>query len=249
MSDAKHQHLVEFYETDLALARCVHNFMAPALRRGEPSIVVATAEHREMFERLFRQSGIDLDGAANCGLYVALDAADTLAQFMVGSSPHSAGFDATVGALVRTTRGKFKNVHVYGEMVALLWQDGYSGAALELEQLWNGLAKQQDFELLCAYPTSVFELGAGTNAFWQVCECHSSSTLTAGPSARTIPFPPTPKSDGLKNDIEALRSAIERALQLGQLAEGVINIDTSCPDGFIYGLRSPRLSGRNARAI
>jgi signal transduction histidine kinase len=41
-------------------------------------------------------------------------------------------------------------------MVALLWAEGNLEAAIQLEQLWNDLAQTHSFELLCAYPMSLF---------------------------------------------------------------------------------------------
>jgi PAS domain S-box-containing protein len=41
-------------------------------------------------------------------------------------------------------------------MVALLWAEGRREAALQLEELWNDLARTQPFSLLCAYPVSAF---------------------------------------------------------------------------------------------
>ncbi len=43
---------------------------------------------------------------------------------------------------------------MFGEMVALLWADGQTGAAVDLEAMWNELASQYSFSLLCAYPAS-----------------------------------------------------------------------------------------------
>ena len=40
-------------------------------------------------------------------------------------------------------------------MVALLWHQGNVAAAIELETLWNDLAEDRRFSLLCAYPAQV----------------------------------------------------------------------------------------------
>ena len=37
-------------------------------------------------------------------------------------------------------------------MVAVLWAEGYTRAALRLEELWNKLVTEQSLALLCAYP-------------------------------------------------------------------------------------------------
>jgi MEDS: MEthanogen/methylotroph, DcmR Sensory domain len=47
-------------------------------------------------------------------------------------------------------------VRVFGEMVALLWNEGNARGAVRLEDLWNNLAKKIPFTLLCAYPLKTF---------------------------------------------------------------------------------------------
>ena len=78
----------------------------------------------------------------------------------------------------------------YGEMVALLWEDGNIPAALALEDLWNELAATHEFALLCAYPLSAFTDDATAAAFERVCDQHStvipseSYTLLSGVDAK-----------------------------------------------------------------
>lgn len=175
-----HAHAVEFYESDPALTSCLYDFMAPALRSGKPAVVVATPEHRRLFAQAFAQSGVDLAKAERKSLYVALDAEETMSGFMSGQLPDPVRFFGTVGKLVRTTRGGFGNIHLYGEMVSILWSEGNRAGALALEELWNDLAGHQPFELLCAYPTSFFELGIGSAEFWHICERHTDSHVTVG---------------------------------------------------------------------
>lgn len=43
-------------------------------------------------------------------------------------------------------------VRAYGEMVALLWDEGNATGALRLEELWDELQRETEFSLLCAYP-------------------------------------------------------------------------------------------------
>ncbi len=54
-----HEHVVEFYETDRFLADTVSDFVGPGLHAGGAAIVVATAEHRVMFEAALHAAGID----------------------------------------------------------------------------------------------------------------------------------------------------------------------------------------------
>jgi len=55
-------------------------------------------------------------------------------------------------------------------MVALLWSEGNSAAAIALEGFWNRLQAEEEFPLFCAYPHEGLE---GEEALRSVCEQHS----------------------------------------------------------------------------
>jgi PAS domain S-box-containing protein len=57
--------------------------------------------------------------------------------------------------------------------VALLCADGKPEAAIQLEELWNGLAKRHTFSLLCAYPMNLFATAEHAEAFRHVCAMHT----------------------------------------------------------------------------
>jgi signal transduction histidine kinase len=63
---------------------------------------------------------------------------------------------------------------VFGEMVALLWSVGKTDAAIQLEQLWNGLARRHEFDLACAYPSYFFDRPEHAESFLKVCSAHSA---------------------------------------------------------------------------
>src|SRR5205085_4848679 len=50
----------------------------------------------------------------------------------------------------------------------VLWRDGLVNAAIELEELWNGLGSAVPLSLLCAYPAR----DAASAAFGEVCRAH-----------------------------------------------------------------------------
>ena len=80
---ARHDHVVEFYETEQFLADTVTDFVGPGLHDGGAAIVVATPAHRYAFEEALRHSGIDVERAIDADRYLAFDAAELLARFMV----------------------------------------------------------------------------------------------------------------------------------------------------------------------
>jgi len=187
------EHFVQLYESDDFLVESVSAYVGRAIVAGEGSVIIATAAHRNRIHRKLRRRGIDLSLARERGQYVALDAADTLSKFMVGDEPDSARFESSVGAVIHQLTQRWSRVRAFGEMVSLLWSDGKSAAACQLESLWNDLAKRHSFTLFCAYPINGFHDETGGVSLSDVCNCHS----------RVIP---AESYSGLSTPAEQLRS-------------------------------------------
>jgi PAS domain S-box-containing protein len=62
----------------------------------------------------------------------------------------------------------------FGEMVAILLQNGQPDAALALERLWTNLSKAYSFSLHCAYPMREFSQSSRRELFLKVCDEHSA---------------------------------------------------------------------------
>ena len=170
-------HSVQFYADDAFLLEGLTRYVGGALGTGDSAIVVATPEHRDALrERLFAR-GVDVDRAASQGRYVPLDAAATLTQFMRRGRPdRTRFFDVVGGVMDRAVAGSLgtpPRVAAYGEMVALLWADGKTDAALALEGLWNELAETRSFSLHCAYPMSLFAKAEDDALIRAVCAEHA----------------------------------------------------------------------------
>ena len=205
-----HDHLVEFYETEAFLVDTVCTFAVPALRGGDAAIVVATPAHREVFERALAEAGIDMRAAGREGRYLALDARETLARFMVGGAPDRAHFRAAVGSVMTSAAHDGRRIRAYGEMVALLWDDGDVASALALEDLWNELAHDHEFTLLCAYPLSAFEEPASAAAFQRICEQHTKVIPSEGYSLLDDPLERSRAVARLQQESAALQGEVQR---------------------------------------
>jgi KaiC/GvpD/RAD55 family RecA-like ATPase len=166
------EHFVQFYESDDFIVNSVAEYVTHGLKTGETCIVIATNEHLDAIERRVESFGVDLMAARESEAYIAFDAASTLAKFMDGDRPDPKLFSKAIGALMRkiTKRGP---VRAFGEMVALLVQDGNPNAAVELERLWNGLRRKHPFSLFCAYPMHAFATGEAAKFMGHVCDGHS----------------------------------------------------------------------------
>jgi hypothetical protein len=165
-------HVVFFYESGEQLERAVSRYLGDSLRDNESVVVVATPAHADAFARRLVETGLDVEQARNEGRYVALDAAQTLASFLVDHRPRPELFNSIVGDIVRRAAKDGRRIRVYGEMVALLWEAGQLTAAMELESLWNGLGTRLPFSLFCAYPAT--SIGPDAPALEHLCGLHSA---------------------------------------------------------------------------
>jgi anti-sigma regulatory factor (Ser/Thr protein kinase) len=165
------EHAVFFYDAPSTLVERVVAFARTGLAAGEAVVIVATPEHRSAIGAALGASSADL---------VMLDAAETLFRFWHGTEMDHAAFDEVIGGLVRGLAADGRRVRAFGEMVALLWDEGLVNAAIELEAMWCDLRNRVNFELLCAYPSDVL-LGADAHASVnQVCGLHSEVMLSEG---------------------------------------------------------------------
>jgi len=170
-----HHHAVQFYDSEAYLASVVSEFLADGAKANQPIVVIATLAHRTAFSKRLREFDVDVDALRRTQQLHLLDARQTLAKFMVGEVPDSGRFETTVGSvIVRALRGREGTpVRAYGEMVDLLWKDGNTEGAIQLERLWNNLARRYDFSLLCAYSMANFCRANDAEAFHRICAEHS----------------------------------------------------------------------------
>jgi signal transduction histidine kinase len=169
-------HSVQFYADDSFLLDGLSRFIGTALGAGDAAIVVATRVHREALERRLQARGLSTAKSIRQGRYFVLDAAETLQKFMVEGFPDGARFREVLSSVVVRARGaveKGARVVAFGEMVALLWEDGKYDAAIRLEQLWNELGKEHSFFLHCAYPIKGFSHDHHSEPFLKICSEHS----------------------------------------------------------------------------
>lgn len=170
------QHLVHFYETEASLYDAVAHFSTTGIAAGEPVIYIATPAHRSALLKRLKRNGCRIESAVASGQLTLLDARQTLSRFSVGSELDWGKFSSLMGAIIDEKVGGRKDlrVRVYGEMVDLLWRDGYTQtAAIRLEEMWNDLSKVHSFSLLCSYRLGNF-YKADPGLLDQVCATHGT---------------------------------------------------------------------------
>jgi PAS domain S-box-containing protein len=167
------EHFVQFYDNDQFLLNQVVDFVESGTRAGEGVVVIATGTHLQALDDALGLR-ICRSGTNASGFYFGLDAETTLARFMRQGRPDRHLFLSVVAEVMGRASGLGKRrVRAFGEMVALLCEEGMSAAALELEALWNEASQYHEFSLLCAYPMSAFPSGEHGQAFADICASHS----------------------------------------------------------------------------
>jgi hypothetical protein len=95
-------------------------------------------------------------------------------RFVGAGWPSPASFWQAMSPLLREAAEAGKPVHIFGEMVALLWDAGQVTAAIELEAMWNELGSQYPMSLFCAYPAQAVRGEQDEDALAEVCRAHTA---------------------------------------------------------------------------
>ncbi len=165
-------HLVQFYDDDSFLFETVARFLAAGVAAGDRMLVIATPEHASGIREAL--SCALVPGALDATRVIFFDARDLLGEFMRGGMPDPVLFrQAGARLLASAPPQPGARLRAFGEMVNLLWHDGQPRAAVRLEELWNDLARENDFSLLCAYTMAHFYREGDSEHFIQVCGAHS----------------------------------------------------------------------------
>jgi hypothetical protein len=176
-STANHEgHVVAFYADVREFSSTVGQFLCGSLRTDGVAVVMATPAHRLALQAWMERAGLDVAAARADGSYIELDAAATLAKFMVNDWPDPAAFWQVISPVIQQASEAAVPVRVFGELVALLWDSGQVGAAIDVEALWNEMASRYPFSLLCGYPAQSPSTRELSDALTQVCLAHDGVT-------------------------------------------------------------------------
>ena len=147
------RHEVEFYPDDAAFVVGFTRFIEAALEAGDAVIVVATESHRKSLLQRLQEHGVDVAAAMEQGRYVSLDVAETLSTFMVNDLPDPARCLKVAGDLVmeaaKAAQREPPRVAVCGECAPSLWAQGKADAAVQVEHLWDEIARRTKW-IFCA---------------------------------------------------------------------------------------------------
>jgi len=177
LSKPSSEHIVQFYPAKSHLLEPLSEYVSSGLTAGDVCVVIAAPVNRAGLSQRLSEKGIDLDVVRNDGLFLELDARETLGKFMVNGLPDKGLYMEVVGGLMDKLAQKRRHIRAYGEMVALLWESGNREGVVRLETLWNELAQLQKFSLYCAYPELHFILDEDAKEEFTACHQASFDTI------------------------------------------------------------------------
>ncbi|HEX4120836.1 MAG TPA: PAS domain S-box protein [Verrucomicrobiae bacterium] len=223
------EHFVQFYEQEEELVESLGMYLGAGIGAGDSAMVIATRAHREALEELLTAQGIDLDRVKLRGQYISFDAEETLSKFMIGGAPDEEAFNRVIGGQLARALKTGRSLRAFGEMVALLWKGGNAKAAIQLEKLWNNLAKIHSFALFCAYPRNGFDPVKDSEVFAHICGEHACVISPDGRDTR-----PQPRDiANLQHKTKLLETQIAEHQHAHDLAQKLAAIVESSDDAII----------------
>lgn len=174
MGGVLHEHVATFYDRDADLVAEIAEWTAEGLDAGERVMLVATSAHLAAVDDVLLQYDVDAAAVRASGTLLTYDATHALAELVSGAGPDPSLFATRVVPIIDAATSDGRSIRIYGEMVALLWEQGDVTGALQLEALWNALASTHTFALRCGYPTSA--LDSSLLDAHAVCRAHSRVT-------------------------------------------------------------------------
>jgi DNA-binding NarL/FixJ family response regulator len=172
------RHEAHFYPDDASFVVGMAWFIESALQAGNAVIVVATEIHRKSLVQRLQAHGVDIEAAIEQGRYFPLDVAETLATFMVNDLPDRVRFLKVAGELIaaatKAATGPSPRVAACGEGTPTLWAQGKAQAAIQLEHLWDEIAKTCNVDIMCGYILERSQREAKTHIYERICAEHSA---------------------------------------------------------------------------
>jgi hypothetical protein len=168
-------HIVQLYQDQQFLNRAVCRFAAAAIGNGEGVILVPTVAHWDAFRPRLESEGVDVKAAEQRGQLTIVDADNLLPTFMRGGMPDSPVFLGLAQNVVSQARGdgRYPKVRWWGEMVNLLWERGDVAASMNLEDLFDQLANEQDIAIFCSFVMDNFDGDVHARVLPRLGENHS----------------------------------------------------------------------------
>ena len=170
-------HRLHLFDTPESLGQTVAAFLLEGYRDGDHLLIVAKPRHVDAVLAALRASGCFTGDGEPSTRLVALDAAEILRAITRNGLIDAALFRKTVKPVVQALASGGR-LRIYGEIVELLAEEEDMAGAIALERLWNALAAEVPFTLMCGYSSAHFAGDGARSALRHICQTHTESVAT-----------------------------------------------------------------------
>ena len=168
-----HRHSVSFFEHPQELVQQVTAFCCEAASLDDSVLLVVGQERRARLAEALALVGIDLAASEATGDLRVLDADALVRGVTSGDHVDVEHLTDVAAAVIDELAAGGRTVHIFGEMVALLWRDGRTSAAVELEARWSRIVEDRPVVVMCAYEVDSFAAVEDLEAAAAICREHS----------------------------------------------------------------------------
>ncbi len=188
------ENALQIYQTDRTFISTLAAFVQDGINSGDYTLVIATRQHISAIGKTLGEKVIEQ--AIKAGSYRPLDAKIALSNFLQASWPDAEKFHSYISGFFVEAKKQNRKVRAFGEMVALLWAQGNSGATVQLEHLWNEFCSNMAPALFCVYPTSGLTDSA-QSSLEQICRAHARIVAGEPIGGRMLSYKPSaiPEAD------------------------------------------------------
>ena len=171
------RHEVQFCSDDAACVQSLSDFTASTMAAGKAAVVIASESYRARVLEGLSAKNWDVDGAIHGGVLVLQDITERLSRSMLNESLDPARFFNIAGGVIEEAAKAAQREHaprvgVCRECPPALFANGGGPQAVRLEQLWGLIAHTSVLDLLCVYPSAIFE--KHNDIFESICAEHSA---------------------------------------------------------------------------
>ena len=174
----RNRHELSFYSDDSSFGELLAGFIEAGLKAQSTVIVFATPAHSDSLLQALQRKSIDVSFAVQEGRYISIDSYRAVEQCMRNGMIDLKASMRVAEDLIRRaseiSRSPDRRICVCGEVAPLLLEQGHAKAAILVEELWDGITKCHNVDLLCCYRSGSFHPSNDSQVLQQVCAHHSA---------------------------------------------------------------------------
>lgn len=174
-SSSSYSHQLHFYNDHLSFLVGLSSYVEGVLNAGKAFLAVLLPEDNRDLIRSLRSRGINTEEVIARRRLVLMDSSGLSAQYLVNGRLDSAGAWSGSVSLVEMMKSNNPGIAICagGQWAPVLLAQGNQEAALQIERIWDRIARLYNVEVFCAYVTGSSQNALEIPLYRQVSAIHS----------------------------------------------------------------------------